>query len=125
MRWLPVLLLAASAHAQISDGKFEKGIRGWMLVNNSGSAAVEHDRKREALRFEKRRGGGMDVVRYDLDRIPAPGSEFVLKARFERSGSATGGSRSSSTTRTATISARAATSSRCAEPTSSRRSSST
>jgi len=83
MRLLVVGLLAATVAASIPDGKFQKGIRGWVLINNSGTAKLTYDKKRKALRFEKTGAGGMDVVRYGLGKIPAPGSEFVLKARFE------------------------------------------
>ncbi|MHC4952734.1 MAG: erythromycin esterase family protein [Planctomycetota bacterium] len=83
---LACLFLATAASASITDGEFKKGIRGWVLINNSGSAELSHDKKRKALRFDKQRAGGMDVARYDLNEIPAPGSEFVLKARFEAKG---------------------------------------
>jgi hypothetical protein len=51
-------------------------------VNNSGTAKLTHDKKRKALKFEKGGAGGMDVARFDLNDIPNPGAEFVLKAKF-------------------------------------------
>jgi len=69
-----LLLLAAAAGADELDVR-------WFLVNNTGAAAMKKEKK--AVRFERARGNGMDVLRGDLKKAPAPGSEFLLKARFK------------------------------------------
>ena len=78
-----VALLVTAVCAEVPNGEFNKGIQGWVLVNNSGTAKLSHDKKAKALKFVKGGAGGMDVARFDLDRIPNPGTEFVLKAKFK------------------------------------------
>jgi len=77
MRVLLVLLLACAARA--GELKVE-----WQLVNNSGAAKLTEEKR--GVRFERARGGGMDVLRANLAKAPAPGEEFLLKARIKADG---------------------------------------
>ena len=82
MRALAALLMLAPLAFAVEDGSFDKGVGRWFLINNSGSATLEHNRKKKHLVFTKARAGGMDMLRYDLKKAPAPGTRFKLKARF-------------------------------------------
>jgi hypothetical protein len=74
VRWAAVLLLACAAHG----GEIHEG---WFLVNNSGQAKLTQ--KNRIAEFGRATGGGMDVLRANLKQAPAPGQEFLLKAKFK------------------------------------------
>ena len=72
-----VLLLALCARADDVHS-------GWFLVNNSGAASMK--KEKAGVRIERPRGNGMDLLRANLSKAPAPGQKFLLKAKFKAKG---------------------------------------
>ena len=52
---LAALLMVAFT---VPNGNFDKNVKGWHVINNSGAASVTHDRAAKALLFKKERVGG-------------------------------------------------------------------
>ncbi len=72
----------------VANGDFEDETEGWLILNNSGRADVSVEKAKGAtgkcLKIEKTGGMPMDVMRYNIDVLPAGGKVEVsakLKGR--------------------------------------------
>ncbi|MEQ8766676.1 MAG: erythromycin esterase family protein [Planctomycetota bacterium] len=69
----------------IANGGFEDGIKGWRLINNSGRAELDVDRRtkrkgRQALHLQKTGGAPFDVVRGEVRELQ--GAERLRVSAF-------------------------------------------
>lgn len=68
----------------LANGDFEKHLRGWTILNNSGRMTAERSDAAahtgtQSLAIRKTGGMPMDVVRFDIDKVPA-GRTVVVSA---------------------------------------------
>lgn len=88
LRWLEtmtagqVVSTPRAGRNLLANGGFEQGLEGWQLINNSGRTSADIDQAdvregKQSLRVRKLGRAPMDVVRCDLDPLPAGGTVRV------------------------------------------------
>lgn len=74
----------------VTNGDFEKNLRGWTVLNNSGRLKAERSDASahsgsQSLAIRKTGGMPMDVIRCDIDKLPA-GKSVVVSAMVKTKG---------------------------------------